>query len=197
MDDWRGRRLRRILRFRYTCFHFRFRWCWLDGLGRGCNRDRPSIVAEACHERLGCSHVQLGIAVIFGITGVGNDRVVESNRLASGRDDGVAFENHSQLARFGGNGWVHGAGETEEQARGLAESRRKLGWMPTSAMNRRRALSRKLTGAPRKRGNRALSDARGIKPREFSIRTGAGKSKSRPWILACDLPATNSASTAL
>src|SRR5208282_2942270 len=190
MDDWRGRRLRRILRFRYTCFHFRFRWCWLDGLGRGCNRDRPSIVAEACHERLGCSHVQLGIAVIFGITGVGNDRVVESNRLASGRDDGVAFENHSQLARFGGNGWVHGAGETEEQARRVGGIEAKT-WLDADFGDEQAA------GAPRKRGNRALSDARGIKPREFSIRTGAGKSKSRPWILACDLPATNSASTAL
>src|SRR5208283_350282 len=80
---------------------------------------------------------------------------------------------------------------------GLEASRRKLGWIATPAMKRRRALSRKLTGAPRKRGSRALSDDSGIKPREFSIRTGAGKSKSRPWILARVLPAVNSASIAL
>jgi hypothetical protein len=38
----------------------------------------------------------------------------------------------------------------------------------------------KINGAPRKRGSNALSDVSGTNPREFSIRKGAAKSKSRP-----------------
>jgi hypothetical protein len=80
---------------------------------------------------------------------------------------------------------------------GLPASSWKLICMPTSPTNNRRALSRKLTGAPRKRGRNPLSELSGTNPREFSIRKGAMKSKSRPPILARVFPATNSASTAL
>ena len=80
---------------------------------------------------------------------------------------------------------------------GVLASRRKLGWMPTSPTNNRRELSRKVTGAPRKRGSMVINELSGIIPREFSIRNGAARSKSRPWIFDRVFPAVNSASTAL
>ncbi|MGD0215265.1 MAG: hypothetical protein ABSB87_18750 [Terriglobales bacterium] len=47
---------------------------------------------------------------------MGDDLVVESDRLASRRDDRVALEHHPQLARFGGDGRIHGRAEVKQQA---------------------------------------------------------------------------------
>jgi len=57
-----------------------------------------SVAAKAGHQRLAGAHVQFGVAVALGVTGMGDDLVVERNRLAPRRDDGVALENHPQLA---------------------------------------------------------------------------------------------------
>src|SRR5271165_1040164 len=68
-----------------------------------------------------------------------------------------------------------GALKFSSRREGGPDSSWKLGWMPVSATKRRRALSRKLMVTPRKRGNRVPRDDRGTKPREFSIRKGAGR----------------------
>ena len=54
-------------------------------------------------------------------------------------------------------------------------------------MNRRRALSRKLTGVPRKRGSNALSELSGTNPREFSMRKGAREIEIAPMNLGARL----------
>src|ERR1700674_3451166 len=62
---------------------------------------------------------------------------------------------------------------------GVFVSSWKLIWMPTSPTNKRRALSRKFTGAPRKRGRNPLSELIGTNPREFSRRKGARSEERR------------------
>src|SRR5260221_4577259 len=128
---------------------------------------------------------------------MGDDLIIKRNRLAPGGDDGVPLEDHAQLAGFGGDSRVHGAVKFRARRGGLPVSSSKLIWTPTSPTNKRRALSRKLTDVPRKRGRNPLSEFSGTNPREFSRRNGAMKSKSRPPILARVFPAINSASTAL
>src|SRR6266478_2293930 len=107
---WRG--LRGILWSRPN--DIRRSWCLWDGG----NDDRPSIVAEACQQRFVCGQVQFGIAIVLGVTSMGDDLVVKRNRLASRGDNRVASKDHAQLAGFGGDSRVYGSAEIDRQTRG-------------------------------------------------------------------------------
>ncbi len=79
--------------------------------------DRASVVAEAGDHRDRGIDRDDGCAVALAVDGRGDGFVAEGERGRGRRDHGFAGEGHAQRAGFGGDAWVHGRGEMEDEPR--------------------------------------------------------------------------------